>query len=56
LLGTGGLEELDDFAQCKITRKEDWYDLFATPFYFGCEADDRMNAVHLARSTRSAPS
>jgi predicted TIM-barrel fold metal-dependent hydrolase len=45
LLGTGGLEELDDFAQCKITRKEDWCDLFSTPFYFGCEADDRMNAV-----------
>jgi predicted TIM-barrel fold metal-dependent hydrolase len=45
LLGTGGLEELDDFAKCKITRKEDWRDLFSTPFYFGCEADDRMNSV-----------
>jgi predicted TIM-barrel fold metal-dependent hydrolase len=42
--GTGHLEELDDFAKCKFTRKEDWVDLFATPFYFGCEADDRMNA------------
>ncbi|MGA3400172.1 MAG: amidohydrolase family protein [Acetobacteraceae bacterium] len=41
---TGGLDELDDFAACKITRKEDWRDLFITPFYFGCEADDRTNA------------
>jgi predicted TIM-barrel fold metal-dependent hydrolase len=41
---TGGLEELDDFAGCKITRKEDWVDLYAKPFYFGCEADDRTNS------------
>jgi predicted TIM-barrel fold metal-dependent hydrolase len=41
---TGGIENLDDFSACKITRKEDWVDLFARPFYFGCEADDRMNA------------
>ncbi len=26
---TGGLDELDDFAACKITRKEDWVDLYA---------------------------
>jgi hypothetical protein len=45
LHGTGGLEDLDDFARCKITRKEDWTDLFAVPFYFGCEADDRMNSI-----------
>jgi predicted TIM-barrel fold metal-dependent hydrolase len=38
---TGGLKELDDFAACKITRKEDWVDLYAKPYYFGCEADDR---------------
>ena len=25
-------------------RKEDWVDLYAKPFYFGCEADDRTNA------------
>ena len=30
---------------CKISQKQDWIDLFATPYYFGCEADDRMNAV-----------
>jgi len=41
---TGGLTDLDDYSACKITRKEDWRDLFVTPFYFGCEADDRMNA------------
>ncbi len=50
LLGTGGLEELDDFAKCKITRKEDWKDLYSTPFYFGCEADDRMNAVAFGKT------
>ena len=41
---TGGLADLDDFAACKITRKEDVRDLFVTPFYFGCEADDPINA------------
>jgi len=50
LHGTGGLEELDDFARCRITRKEDWLDLFAVPFYFGCEADDRMNAIAFGRT------
>jgi predicted TIM-barrel fold metal-dependent hydrolase len=42
---TGGLDELDDFAALKFTRKEDWVDLFVKPYYFGCEADDRMNAT-----------
>ena len=41
---TGGVTELDDFAACKITRKQDWVDLYATPYYFGCEADDRTIA------------
>ena len=41
---TGGVADLDDFSACQITRKQDWIDLFAVPFYFGCEADDRMNA------------
>lgn len=39
---TGGVPVMDDFAACKITGKEDWIDLYAKPFYFGCEADDRM--------------
>ena len=41
---TGNVADLDDFAACKITRKEDWTDLYVKPFYFGCEADDRSNA------------
>ena len=41
---TGNVADLDDFAACKITRKEDWKDLYVKPFYFGCEADDRSNA------------
>jgi predicted TIM-barrel fold metal-dependent hydrolase len=40
---TGGIEDLDDFSACRIARKEDWVDLYAKPFYFGCEADDRAN-------------
>src|SRR5262245_47610769 len=47
---TGGLENLDDFAACRITRKEDWVDLYAKPFYFGCEADDRCNAWAFSRN------
>jgi predicted TIM-barrel fold metal-dependent hydrolase len=41
---TGGLADLDDYSACRIERKEDVRDLFVTPFYFGCEADDRLNA------------
>src|SRR6202795_2954950 len=29
----GGVAEHDDYAACKITRKEDWIDLYARPFY-----------------------
>lgn len=43
--GTGGLEDLDDFAKCKITSKQDWLDLYTEPYYFGCEADDPSIAV-----------
>jgi predicted TIM-barrel fold metal-dependent hydrolase len=42
--GTGGVEELDDYARCKITRKDDFQDLYVKRFYFGCEADDPINA------------
>ena len=42
---TGGVDDLDDFAACKITQKQDWIDLYSKPYYFGCEADDRMNAT-----------
>jgi predicted TIM-barrel fold metal-dependent hydrolase len=47
---TGGDTVLDDFAQCGIGRKEDWIDLFARPFYFGCEADDRMSTAAFGRA------
>jgi hypothetical protein len=40
---TGGVADLDDYAACKISRKEDWHDLYVEPFYFGCEADDPSN-------------
>jgi hypothetical protein len=42
---TGGIDGLGDFSACKIARKQDWIDLYATPYYFGTEADDRMNAT-----------
>jgi predicted TIM-barrel fold metal-dependent hydrolase len=41
---TGGLEDLDDYFRCKITTKKDLEDLFVPRFYFGCEADDPVNA------------
>ena len=47
---TGGVSVLDDYAACNITRKEDWIELYAKPFYFGCEADDRMNVTAFGRA------
>jgi predicted TIM-barrel fold metal-dependent hydrolase len=38
-------EELDDFAPTGVTKPEHIRDIFETNFYFGCEADDRLNAV-----------
>ena len=46
---TGGVP-LDDYHFCGITHKQDWIDLFATPYYFGCEADDRMNSVAFGKA------
>src|SRR2546423_15681355 len=40
----------DDYIHCNITQKQDWIDLYATPYYFGCEADDRMNAVAFGKA------
>jgi predicted TIM-barrel fold metal-dependent hydrolase len=42
--GTGGVDDLDDYSRCKIARKEDIRELFVERFYFGCEADDPINA------------
>jgi hypothetical protein len=36
---------LDDWARCEITTAEDIKDLFVPNFYFGCEADDLLNAT-----------
>jgi hypothetical protein len=47
---TGNVENIDDFSACQITKKEDWVDLYAKPYYFGCEADDRMNATAFGRT------
>ncbi|HVC51717.1 MAG TPA: hypothetical protein VND87_06820 [Stellaceae bacterium] len=46
---TGG-EPPDDYWRCNITKKQDWIDLYAAPYYFGCEADDRMNAVAFGKT------
>ncbi len=46
---TGGVPVLDDYAACEITQKQDWIDLFVKPYFFGCEADDRMNAVAFSK-------
>jgi predicted TIM-barrel fold metal-dependent hydrolase len=46
---TGGVP-LDDYAPCRIENKRDWIDLYAKPYYFGCEADDRMNATAFGRA------
>lgn len=40
----GDLALLDDWRRCGITRAEDFREAFAPHFYFGCEADDPMNA------------
>jgi predicted TIM-barrel fold metal-dependent hydrolase len=38
-------DELDDWRACGITSVRDFVPLFLEPFFFGCEADDRMTAV-----------
>ncbi len=38
-------EELDDWRLCGITKPEDIRDLFVPRFFFGCEGDDRLNAL-----------
>jgi predicted TIM-barrel fold metal-dependent hydrolase len=39
-----GPEAIDDYAACKVEKASDFRELFARNFYFGCEADDPMNA------------
>ena len=38
-------EVIDDFAACEIETAEELRDLFVPNFYFGCEADDPVNAA-----------
>ncbi|MBI3801932.1 MAG: hypothetical protein HY268_33795 [Deltaproteobacteria bacterium] len=47
LLGGTGEDRttLDDWARCGIEKAEDIRDLFVPNFYFGCEADDPLNAT-----------
>jgi hypothetical protein len=44
---------VDDWAALQIERAEELRDLFVPHFYFGCEADDPMNAA--AFNTRVNP-
>jgi len=48
---TGGLEDLDDYFRCQIGAKGDIRDLFVPRFYFGCEADDPVNAWAFDKKT-----
>jgi hypothetical protein len=41
---TGGVEDLDDYFRCQIEARDDLRELFVPRFYFGCEADDPVNA------------
>ena len=43
------VDNLDDYSACAITNAEDFKELFTKNFYFGCEADDRMNALAFHR-------
>ncbi len=40
----GGHPPRDDFAACGIEAAEDILELFVSPFWFGCEAEDRLAA------------
>src|SRR5581483_739325 len=42
-------EPFDEFAACAMTEIRDLKTLFVDPFYFGCEADDRMMSVAFNR-------
>ena len=42
-------ERFDEFAACALTELSQLKSLFVDPFYFGCEADDRMVTVAFNR-------
>jgi hypothetical protein len=45
---TGGVEDIDDFSACKITRKDDWVATSPSPTRCGCGA-------HKTRTSSGAP-
>jgi predicted TIM-barrel fold metal-dependent hydrolase len=45
-----GVEAPDNFSAVPMSSVEEMQDLFVAPFYFGCEADDPMNAHAFNRS------
>ena len=49
LFTTARPEPFDEFAACAMTQIRDLRSLFVDPFYFGCEADDRMVSVAFNR-------
>jgi predicted TIM-barrel fold metal-dependent hydrolase len=46
---TARLQPFDEFAACALTELRQLRELFVEPFYFGCEADDRMVSVAFNR-------
>jgi predicted TIM-barrel fold metal-dependent hydrolase len=42
---------LDEFRHCGIEKPDDLRELFTTPYYFGCEADDPLNKTAFDVST-----
>jgi hypothetical protein len=45
--------DLDEWARCEISTKDDIRELFVPRFFFGCEGDDRL--ASLAYDTRKSP-
>jgi hypothetical protein len=41
---------VDDFAESRLTSPEDILEVFTRQFFFGCEADDPMNALAFNRA------
>jgi hypothetical protein len=50
----GGIGNLDDFSACGASGPADLVALFVDNFFFGCEADDRMNALAFNRGQNPA--
>jgi hypothetical protein len=44
---------IDEFREAGVETKEEIRDLFEQRFFFGCEADDPMNAIDLLAGGRA---